>query len=98
MPELPETLDDRVNTLAKLMHEQDDEQLNRIVVLEKLVQVLQGQLYALQAALAQLQGKEPVKGQKEGDEGADEAALGRKLNCILQGAAEVEQSVEGRQQ
>ena len=52
MPELPDTTDDRLNQLAKLMHEQDDEQLSRIKVLE-------GQLLIILSAVVQLQSYLP---------------------------------------
>jgi len=48
MPGLPDTTDDRLNHLGRLMHEQDDEQMARIKMLE-------GQLTAIVSALMQLQ-------------------------------------------
>ena len=52
MPGLPDTTDDRLNQLAKLMHEQDDEQMARI-------NQLQGQLTAILSAVVQLQSYLP---------------------------------------
>ena len=48
MPGLPDTTDDRLERFGKLMHEQDDEQLARIKVLE-------GQFTAILSAVVQLQ-------------------------------------------
>ena len=48
MADLPDTLHDRLNHLGRLMHEQDDEQMARIKVLE-------GQLTAILSAVVQLQ-------------------------------------------
>lgn len=93
MPQLPETLDDRVLILEQqqiVTNLMDRQQNDRLTELEGLV-------FTLQAELAVLQGKQPASGQKEGSEGAiDQLELGQMLNGVLQGSAEVEQSVEGR--
>ena len=91
MPGLPDTTDDRLNQLAKLMHEQDDDQMVRI-------NQLQGQLTAILSAVVQLQTylpkdimPVPLGAVIESVEGSSDAqAIAALLNAAIV-AGEVEQ-------
>lgn len=60
MPKLPDTTDDRLTRLGRLMHEQDDQQMERIKALEAENTTIKGLLFALQCAVAQLQALLPA--------------------------------------
>ncbi len=59
MPDLPDTLDDRLTLLGKVLHEQDDEQMARIKALEAENTTMKGLVFTLQCAVAQLQSTLP---------------------------------------